>query len=215
MHRPSLSRELSHSHPRTATYGLLQPECNHLEFGQRRRAYTASLDVGTYYTLSSTTGTVASNGSALITVTPHLPATGATFPGTGSTPYDDRLRIVVGGNTYVVPVSLTVTGTVLSSSLTSQNGFFGGNNFYVYSSQGPTLNVTNSGNLSANVIPSFNGYPGFYANPASGTAPAGGFFSTQLRFNGSGCWVYTDVSATAPGSHVCQTNSAIAIQGCN
>jgi hypothetical protein len=178
--------------------------------GNAAAPYTASLDIGTYYTLSSASGSVASNGSTLITVSVVLPALNTSFPGTGPTPYDDRLRIVVGGNTYVVPISLTVTGAVLSASLDFQGGFFFFDNF-AFSFTGPTVTIANSGNLSTNVTSSFSD-PGFVLTPSSGTAPAGASLSAQLRFFGSGCPF--DGTMTMSGSHVCQATS-LPVQGCN
>ncbi len=178
--------------------------------GNAAAPYTVSLDIGTYYTLSSASGSVPSNGSGLITVNVLLPALDASFPGTGPTPYDDRLRIVVGGNTYVVPISLTVTGAVLTSSLTNQQNFFFFENF-AFSFTGPTVVITNSGNLSTNVTTAFDNTD-FVLTPGSGTVPAGATLSGQLRYYGGGCAV--DGTMTMTGSHVCQA-SPLAVQGCD
>jgi hypothetical protein len=136
--------------------------------------YTAALTAGTYYGLSSMSGSVPANGQASITVTPKpIPAIASTAAGA----FDDTLTVTTNApatSPFVIPVDETASGAILK--LTMANTSFGP----VAAGTTGTLpfTVTNSGNLAAplTLTPGGAGYGAVFTS--SSTAGAGGGTST-------------------------------------
>jgi hypothetical protein len=108
-----------------------------------------------YYTLTSSTGSLsgtpvpAYGGTVTITVTPKWPLDAATFPATGTAPYNDNLHLVfANGTSNVLPITMTVTGTVLTLS-------YRGGDTYATANGGPDYRITNNGTTAATVTPTF------------------------------------------------------------
>lgn len=130
--------------------------------------FTAQLLNGTYYTLSTTAGTVPANGSTAIIVTPGNQLNLAQNGGgnTGSAPYSDTLEIQITTGTpttYFVPITMTVNGVVLALIPEAGNGQVNGynagtcastNNFTVQASTGTAgagATIQNTGNVAGTV----------------------------------------------------------------
>jgi hypothetical protein len=117
-------------------------------------AFTASLEHGSFYTLSTSSGSVAASGTASIVVTPKavLPGPGVEA---GSAPYADELLVIVKtspATSFVVPISWELDGAVLSlpEGAGPASGTSGA--FYPADSSGATqLPMKNTGTASASV----------------------------------------------------------------
>ncbi len=182
--------------------------------GNTDQTFNASLlqaTLGTsQYTLTSSTGsasgTIAANGGTVaITVTPKWPLTGASFPGTGTAPYGDTLELIFDTSSYVVPISMTVTGAVLSANLQ------GGNQPHATANNGPNITVSNNGSPAATVSVAFSGgqASNFSASPVPGTLGGTGTTSRSIEIHYSHlgrCSVGTSVTFTVP--HLCNVAPA-------
>jgi hypothetical protein len=116
--------------------------------------FTASLEHGTFYAVSTASGSVGANGTASIVVTPK-----AVVPGTGvqagSAPYADELLVTVKtspATSFVVPISWELDGAVLSLPEGAGPGSSTSGAFYPADSSVATqLPMKNTGTASASV----------------------------------------------------------------
>ncbi len=170
-------------------------------------SFTASLEKGTYYKLSASTGSVAGLGATTLTVTSNLPSSGAgVLP--GSAAYADRVVLTANGTTYYVPLTSTLEGAVLSVSATGTVNVKG--------VTGTSMTLSNSGNLVALAVPTL-GSTSFLATPALETLLAGASGSATVSYLGtSSCLLgksqSTTLSFTAAG--LCQPARVVSLVGC-
>jgi hypothetical protein len=134
--------------------------------------WVATLDVGTWYTITSgKNGTVPANSIATVSVQPKVIAAG---PNTysGSSNYNDRLVLNVGGNSYNYPISQTAVGADLTSNYwyynydtwasdyNEYNGYSGSNySFFTtngYYQDTAYIQVTNNGNRTGTMNTTFS-----------------------------------------------------------
>lgn len=102
-------------------------------------------DVGSFFSVSPTTGSIAALGSITLTVTPlTLPQYGPT----SSNYYGDTLRVSTTNGVVDIALSQTALGAVLTFNKTS-NAF---GNVNVGSSGPGTVSVSNTGTLAANIV---------------------------------------------------------------
>ena len=171
-------------------------------------SFTASLEKGTYYHLSQTTGSLAGLGVTTLTVTSQLPSMGAgVLPGSAS--YADRVVLTAGGTIYYVPLTSTLEGAVLSVSATGTVSMHGA------LSAGATL--SNNGNLVALVTPTF-GNASFLATPTLATLLGGLSSPIELSYVGTASCLLGESAAstmsfTAAG--LCQPAPVVNVVGCD
>ena len=169
--------------------------------------FSASLEKGTYYKLSATTGAVGALGSSTLTVTSTLPSSGAgVLP--GSAAYSDRVVLTANGATYYVPLTSTLEGAILTVSASGTVSVKG--------AVGTTLTLSNTGNLTAAAVPTFAS-ASFLATPALATVLPGVPATMGVSYLGTascllGKSTATTMTFTAAG--LCQPAPVVGLSGC-
>jgi hypothetical protein len=171
--------------------------------------FYAQMANGTY-TLSTDTGTIDAGKSQNLTLTPPaIPSVSSVDP----VPYDDTLTIttdVPGDTDHDVPVHMTPSGAILSTSVDTV--IFNG--IAVGSSTTSTFSVTNEGNAPATVT--FSGTQSVFTfGPQGTTAPAAGSYSVTATFKPTAAQMYGDtVSLTVPtGTPLCGPLPSLDVSG--
>ncbi len=175
--------------------------------------YTVSVSSPTFYQIADPNGgSLAANGTAVITVTPQTVTPGAGVAA-GSAAYAANLTVTIDGTTHLVtPISWTLNGAVLSVSASTR----------AISRTSSTVTFTNSGTQTVSVSTAFSP-----ADITIGANPnqvlAGGSTSTTLiatRFIAPNCnaqrtnAVTVTPTFTYSGGSVCQPIAATSFTDC-
>ena len=188
--------------------------------GNSDQQFAVSLDGAgaQYYTADPPTSVMAySFSGATVTVTPHLPSTGATFPGTNPALYTATLNLA-GTTTHQVLISMPVQGAVLTSYLDTSSYA------HATTSTGPMVTISNSGNLGATLGATFTGTNNNYfsLNPIPGLVAAGSGQSGQVRYSYTGfgsntCQLVTLAfpDTNSGTDHVCVAPASVQVRGSN
>jgi hypothetical protein len=118
--------------------------------GNTALPYTAGFDVGTWYTISSgASGSVPANGTATVTVQPKQITT-SQGAYSGTSPYADRLELVVNSVAYNVPISQNAKGSDIYGGWDTEVYWYYG------STGGGAICAYNSGNYTATMSSTIN-----------------------------------------------------------
>ena len=185
--------------------------------GSAGATYQAVITKSIYYKISgnsSFTGTIPAGGNASFNVTWSLPPRDGTFPGVGALPaYEDTLTVTYGDQTFIVPISMSVDGTVLSFSVGSE---------IAGATSGPQFVIEST----SSIPPLFSTVASFFPNPANHFS----VISSGLCSAADNCWIRYDGSASCgnaasstltitpqSGGHVCYSAPPLSfpVTGCN
>ena len=189
--------------------------------GSAGATYQAVITNAVYYKIngnSSFTGTIPSGGSASFNVTWTLPPRDQSFPGVGALPaYADTLTITYVGQTFVVPISMSVDGSVLTPVLASGSAHLAsGPQFTISATNSPPVTPGNPQPWGLGLVFSPNPAYHFSVITAGSCAAAD---ACWIKYDGSAIcssMANTTLTLSPGGGHICYAAPlTFSVTGCN